>query len=112
MSLWPERDLRSARGRPGDAGGGGVPAAGEPGPGLGDPRCQRGQRGPDPDRAGGQEAGTDPETGAHLYRTTPYFLERMGLTALDELPEIAPFLPEMAEIEGELDLDGRRRRQR
>jgi segregation and condensation protein B len=51
-----------------------------------------------------QEAGVDPESGAHLFRTTPYFLERMGLSSLDELPEIAPFLPEMAEIEGELDL--------
>jgi segregation and condensation protein B len=50
------------------------------------------------------ETGTDPESGAHLFATTPYFLERMGLRSLDELPEIAPFLPEMAEIEGELDL--------
>ena len=52
-----------------------------------------------------EEAGVDPESGAHLFRTTSYFLERMGLGSLDELPEIAPFLPEMAEIEGELDLD-------
>jgi len=51
-----------------------------------------------------EEAGSDPESGAHLYRTTSYFLERMGLTSLAELPEIAPFLPEMAEIEGELAL--------
>lgn len=48
-----------------------------------------------------EEAGSDPETGAHLYRTSAYFLERMGLTSLDELPEIAPFLPEMSELEGE-----------
>jgi segregation and condensation protein B len=53
-----------------------------------------------------EEAGVDPESGAHLFRTTAYFLERMGLASLDELPEIAPFLPEMAEIEGELDLPG------
>jgi len=53
-----------------------------------------------------EEAGVDPESGAHLFRTTAYFLERMGLSSLDELPEIAPFLPEMAEIEGELDLPG------
>ncbi|MEJ7629476.1 MAG: SMC-Scp complex subunit ScpB [Nocardioidaceae bacterium] len=53
-----------------------------------------------------EEAGVDPESGAHLFRTTGYFLERMGLSSLDELPEIAPFLPEMAEIEGELDLVG------
>ena len=50
-----------------------------------------------------EEAGTDHETGAHLFRTTSYFLERMGLTSLDQLPEIAPYLPEMAEIEGELE---------
>jgi segregation and condensation protein B len=53
-----------------------------------------------------EEAGVDPESGAHLFRTTSYFLERMGLASLDELPEIAPFLPEMAEIEGELDVPG------
>lgn len=51
-----------------------------------------------------QEAGTDPDTGAHLYATTGYFLERMGLTTIDQLPEIAPFLPEMAELDGELEL--------
>ena len=49
-----------------------------------------------------EESGADAETGAHLYRTTSYFLERMGLTGIDELPEIAPFLPEMADIEDEL----------
>ena len=48
-----------------------------------------------------EEAGADAETGAHLYRTTSYFLERIGITSLDELPELAPFLPEMAD----LDLD-------
>lgn len=41
-----------------------------------------------------EEAGTDPESGAILYRTTNYFLERLGLTTLDELPELAPFLPD------------------
>ena len=50
-----------------------------------------------------EEAGFEAETGAHLYRTTSYFLERMGLTSLEELPEIAPFLPEMAELEDELE---------
>ncbi len=52
------------------------------------------------------EAAVDPESGAHLFATTGYFLERMGLSSLDELPEIAPFLPEMAELEGELDVPG------
>ncbi len=51
-----------------------------------------------------EEAGYDPETGAHLFGTTAYFLERMGLTSLEALPEIAPLLPEMAQIEAELEL--------
>src|SRR5437870_6165226 len=41
-----------------------------------------------------EEAGTDKETGAILYRTTGYFLERLGLASLDDLPDLAPFLPE------------------
>jgi segregation and condensation protein B len=45
-----------------------------------------------------EEAGTEPETGAHLYRTTSYFLERLGLRSLDELPELAPLLPEIAAL--------------
>src|SRR5262249_42017333 len=48
-----------------------------------------------------EEAGTEHETGAILYRTTGYFLERLGLAGLDELPDLAPFLPD--EIE---DADG------
>jgi len=49
-----------------------------------------------------EEAGQDPETGAHLYRTTSYFLERIGVTGLDELPELAPYLPEMDDLDDEL----------
>lgn len=41
-----------------------------------------------------EEAGQNPETGAVLYRTTQFFLHRIGLTSLDELPALAPFLPE------------------
>ena len=41
-----------------------------------------------------EEAGTDPDTGAILFRTTSYFLERLGLPGLEELPELAPFLPD------------------
>jgi segregation and condensation protein B len=44
-----------------------------------------------------EEAGTEHETGAILYRTTGYFLERLGLASLDELPELAPFLPDQIE---------------
>jgi segregation and condensation protein B len=44
-----------------------------------------------------EEAGTDQETGAILYRTTGYFLERLGLASLEDLPDLAPFLPENIE---------------
>lgn len=49
-----------------------------------------------------EEAGSDAETGAHLYRTTSYFLERIGVTGLDELPELAPYLPDLEDMEEEL----------
>lgn len=49
-----------------------------------------------------EEAGQDHETGANLYRTTTYFLERIGVTSLDELPELAPYLPDMDDLEDEL----------
>jgi segregation and condensation protein B len=48
-----------------------------------------------------EECGTEHETGALLYQTTGYFLERMGLKGLDELPDLAPLLPTAAEIEEE-----------
>lgn len=41
-----------------------------------------------------EECGTEPETGAHLYRTTPLFLEKLGLDSVEQLPPLAPFLPE------------------
>ena len=44
------------------------------------------------------EAGTEP-SGAVLYTTTPYFLERMGMTSLDELPPLAPYLPDLESLE-------------
>jgi segregation and condensation protein B len=44
-----------------------------------------------------EETGTDPETGAILFRTTSYFLERLGLASLEDLPDLAPFLPENIE---------------
>jgi segregation and condensation protein B len=49
-----------------------------------------------------EEAGQDGETGANLYRTTTYFLERIGVTSIDELPELAPYLPDMADLEDDL----------
>lgn len=45
------------------------------------------------------EVGDDPETGATLYGTTPTFLERLGLGSLDELPPLAPYLPDAAIID-------------
>ena len=40
------------------------------------------------------EVGTDPDSGGGLYGTTPLFLEKIGLTSLADLPELAPLLPE------------------
>jgi segregation and condensation protein B len=52
-----------------------------------------------------EEAGHDAETTATLYRTTGYFLERIGVTSLDELPELAPYLPDMDDLVDELSSD-------
>jgi segregation and condensation protein B len=40
-----------------------------------------------------EDSGTDPESGAILYRTTSYFLERMGISSTAELPQLSPHLP-------------------
>mgnify|MGYP003557322577 CR=1 FL=1 len=39
------------------------------------------------------EAGADPDSGATTFSTTELFLERLGLSSLTELPDIAPLLP-------------------
>jgi segregation and condensation protein B len=49
-----------------------------------------------------EEAGTDPESGAILFQTTGYFLERLGLARLSDLPDLVPFLPD--HLDDELDL--------
>ncbi|RJQ73036.1 SMC-Scp complex subunit ScpB [Pseudonocardiaceae bacterium YIM PH 21723] len=46
-----------------------------------------------------QEIGTDSETGGLLYRTTELFLERLGLSSLEDLPPLAPLLPEVDAID-------------
>jgi segregation and condensation protein B len=46
-----------------------------------------------------EEAGNDGETGANLYRTSSYFLERIGVTSIDQLPELAPFVPDMDDLD-------------
>ena len=47
-----------------------------------------------------EEAGVDVATGATLYRTSSYFLERLGMSSLDELPPLAPFLPDVEDVDG------------
>jgi segregation and condensation protein B len=47
-----------------------------------------------------EEAGVDVETGATLYRTSSHFLERLGMSSLDELPPLAPFLPDVEDVDG------------
>jgi len=42
-----------------------------------------------------EERGTEPETGAILYGTTSYFLEKIGIRSLEDLPALAPFLPDV-----------------
>ena len=42
-----------------------------------------------------EEVGQDEESTAILYGTTSYFLERLGLQSLDDLPALAPYLPEV-----------------
>ena len=42
-----------------------------------------------------EELDDDGEGGAFLYGTTSYFLQRLGLGSLDELPALAPYLPEV-----------------
>lgn len=44
------------------------------------------------------EAGADEETGATLFRTTNYLLERLGIQSLEELPSLAPLLPELDDM--------------
>jgi segregation and condensation protein B len=41
-----------------------------------------------------EECGTEPDSGAYLYRTTSLFLEKLGLDSVGELPPLAPFLPD------------------
>ncbi|MCW2811864.1 MAG: SMC-Scp complex subunit ScpB [Friedmanniella sp.] len=48
------------------------------------------------------EAGHDPDSGAVVFATTAVFLERMGLRSLEDLPPLAPHLPEVDELEAEL----------
>lgn len=46
------------------------------------------------------ETGQDPMSGAVLFGTTGEFLDRMGWSSLEELPPLAPHLPDVAEAIG------------
>ncbi|GAA1159677.1 SMC-Scp complex subunit ScpB [Ornithinicoccus hortensis] len=54
-----------------------------------------------------QEVGQEGESGggAVLYGTTDFFLQRMGLDSLDDLPALAPYLPSQ-EVLDELAAEG------
>jgi len=46
-----------------------------------------------------EECGAE-ESGAHLYRTTQLFLEKLGINSVDDLPSLAQYLPsDLDEIE-------------
>ena len=42
-----------------------------------------------------EESGIEHETGAILYCTTSFFLEKLGLNGVSDLPALAPFLPDV-----------------
>ena len=44
------------------------------------------------------ERGTEPATGAIHYGTTDEFCERLGLRGVDELPDLAPYLPDPGQL--------------
>jgi segregation and condensation protein B len=46
-----------------------------------------------------EECGADPDTGGGLYRTTRLFLEKLGLRSLEELPSLAPLLPDTSQLD-------------
>lgn len=48
------------------------------------------------------QEGNDEQTGASMLSTTDYFLERLGLASLTDLPPIAPLLPDANLLEQEL----------
>lgn len=50
-----------------------------------------------------EESGVEHESGAILYQTTSYFLERLGLNSIEDLPALAPYLPDLAALDEVLD---------
>ncbi|MDQ1691727.1 MAG: segregation and condensation protein, partial [Pseudonocardiales bacterium] len=47
------------------------------------------------------EVGLDPDTGGGLYRTTEQFCEKLGIASVDELPSLAPLLPELDTLDND-----------
>ena len=45
------------------------------------------------------ESGQDADSGGVLYRSTPLLLERLGLESLNDLPSLAPLLPELEDLD-------------
>ncbi len=54
-----------------------------------------------------EEVGVESGSGASLFRTSQYFLERMGLSSIADLPDIAPYLPDLDALD-DLSSDGLR----
>ncbi len=50
-----------------------------------------------------EESGSETDSQAVLYKTTPYFLERLGIASLDELPPVADYLPNMSALDSLID---------
>ena len=50
-----------------------------------------------------EESGVEHESGAILYKTTSYFLERLGINSIEDLPALAPYLPDLAALDEVLD---------
>ncbi|MFM1864708.1 MAG: segregation and condensation protein [Actinomycetota bacterium] len=46
-----------------------------------------------------EEAGIEHESQSILYRTTSYFLEKLGINDLSDLPPVADYLPDMSALD-------------
>ncbi|WEV70072.1 SMC-Scp complex subunit ScpB [Bifidobacterium sp. ESL0775] len=53
-----------------------------------------------------REEGTDEDSRAALLVTTGLFLEKMGLESLDQLPELAPFMPAASDVVNQAESRG------
>lgn len=49
-----------------------------------------------------EERGVEPETGSILYGTTNFFLEKIGVRSIEDLPALAPFLPNLDALDAVL----------